>query len=333
MITLKGNINDIEIGNWNELIFNSSNSTFFQTPQCFRFYKSLSFMKPFVFSVFEDGIIKGVIVGYIQQEKNRLKHFVTRRAIIPGGALLADDISGEALTKLLLKCRSELKKNAIYIEFRNFNDYSAHKEIFAKCGFAYNEHLNFHIDTSSEDVIQENLGKSRKRDIKASLRDGAEFVDSPSLDDVRSFYEILRQLYTTKVKTPLFPYEFFEKLFTSGIGIYRLVRFNGEIIGGTLCVGLKGKALYEWFACGRDGEFKNIFPSTMATFAGMEYGARNGYPLFDMMGAGKSDEGYGVREFKAKFGGKLVEHGRYVCVCHPLQYGIGKLGVKFLKGK
>lgn len=333
MITLKGNINDIEIGNWNELIFNSSNSTFFQTPQCFRFYKSLSFMKPFVFSVFEDGIIKGVIVGYIQQEKNRLKHFVTRRAIIPGGALLADDISGEALTKLLLKCRSELKKNAIYIEFRNFNDYSAHKEIFAKCGFAYNEHLNFHIDTSSEDVIQENLGKSRKRDIKASLRDGAEFVDSPSLDDVRSFYEILRQLYTTKVKTPLFPYEFFEKLFTSGIGIYRLVRFNGEIIGGTLCVGLKGKALYEWFACGKDGEFKNIFPSTMATFAGMEYGARNGYPLFDMMGAGKPDEGYGVREFKAKFGGKLVEHGRYVCVCHPLQYGIGKLGVKFLKGK
>lgn len=318
---------------WMNLLNESSTCTFFQSKACYDFYKSLSFMKPFVFSVFEDGIIKGVIVGYIQQEKNRLKHFVTRRAIIPGGALLADDISGEALTKLLLKCRSELKKNAIYIEFRNFNDYSAHKEIFAKCGFAYNEHLNFHIDTSSEEAIQENLGKSRKRDIKTSLRDGAEFVENPSLDDVRSFYGILRELYTTKVKTPLFPYEFFEKLFTSGIGIYRLVRFNGEIIGGTLCVGLKNRALYEWFACGRDGEFKNIFPSTMATFAGMEYGTRNGYPLFDMMGAGRPDEGYGVREFKAKFGGKLVEHGRFVCVCHPLQYGIGKLGVRFLKRK
>ena len=333
MITLKDNIKDIDFGIWNELISNSSNSTFFQTQQCYRFYKSLSFMKPFVFSVFEDGITKGVIVGYIQQEKNPLKQLMTRRAIVPGGALLADDISDEALTKLLLKCRNELKKNAIYIEFRNFNDYSAHKNVFEKCGFKYNEHLNFHIDTSSEDVIQENLGKSRKRDIKTSLRDGAEFVENPSLDDVRSFYEILRQLYTTKVKTPLFPYEFFEKLFTSGLGIYRLVRYNGEIIGGTLCVGLKGKALYEWFACGKDGEFKNIFPSTMATFAGMEYGARNGYPLFDMMGAGKPDEGYGVREFKAKFGGKLVEHGRFVCVCRPLQYEIGKLGVKILKRK
>lgn len=333
MITLKDNIKDIEFGIWNELIFNSSSSTFFQTPQCYLFYESLSFMKPFVFAVFENNIIKGVIVGYIQQEKNPLKQFVTRRAIIPGGALLADDISGEALTKLLLKCRSELKKNAIYIEFRNFNDYSARREIFEKCGFVYNEHLNFHIDTSSEEVIQENLGKSRKRDIKTSLRDGAEFVESPSLGDVRCYYEILSQLYATKVKTPLFPYEFFEKLFASGLGIYRLVRYNGEIIGGTLCVGLKDRTLYEWFACGRDGEFKNIFPSTMATFAGMEFGARNGYPLFDMMGAGKPDEGYGVREFKAKFGGKLVEHGRFVCICRPLQYEIGKLGVKILKRK
>lgn len=331
MITLKKNINDIDCGSWNELVANSQCSTFFQTPQCYWFYESLSFMKPFVFSVFEDNIIKGVIVGYIQQEKKSLKQFMTRRAIVPGGALLADDIGEETLAKLLLECKNELCKKAIYVEFRNFNDYSAHRKTFEKCGFVYHEHLNFHIDTSSEEVIQENLGKSRKRDIKTSLRDGAEFVENPSLDDVKSFYEILHQLYTTKVKTPLFPYEFFEKIFTSGLGIYRLVRYNGEIIGGTLCVGLEHSALYEWFACGKDGEFKNIYPSTMATFAGMTYGVQNGYPLFDMMGAGKPDEGYGVRDFKAKFGGKLVEHGRFLIVNHSFLYKIGELGVRILK--
>jgi len=331
MITLKNNINDIDFGSWNELVANSSYSTFFQTPQCYRFYESLSFMKPFVFSVYEDNILKGVIVGYIQQEKNSLKQFMTRRAIVPGGALLADDISEETLAELLLECKNELRKSAIYIELRNFNDYSAHRETFEKFGFVYHQHLNFHIDTSSEETIQENLGKSRKRDIKTSLRDGAEFVENPSLDDVKSFYKILHQLYTTKVKTPLFPYEFFEKMFISGLGIYRLVRYNGEIIGGTLCVGLEHRALYEWFACGKDGELKNIYPSTMATFAGMTYGAQNGYPLFDMMGAGKADEGYGVRDFKAKFGGKLVEHGRFLIVNHSFLYKIGELGVRILK--
>jgi lipid II:glycine glycyltransferase (peptidoglycan interpeptide bridge formation enzyme) len=50
-----------------------------------------------------------------------------------------------------------------------------------------------------------------------------------------------------------------------------------------------------------------------------------------MMGAGKPDEAYGVRDFKAKFGGKEVEHGRFLCVTKPLLYNIGVLGVKILK--
>ena len=50
-----------------------------------------------------------------------------------------------------------------------------------------------------------------------------------------------------------------------------------------------------------------------------------------MMGAGTPDAAYGVREFKAKFGGKEVEHGRFICVTKPLLYQIGKFGVWLLK--
>jgi serine/alanine adding enzyme len=50
-----------------------------------------------------------------------------------------------------------------------------------------------------------------------------------------------------------------------------------------------------------------------------------------MMGAGKPDEGYGVREFKSKFGGELVEHGRFLFVCNPRLYALGKYIVKKLK--
>ena len=57
----------------------------------------------------------------------------------------------------------------------------------------------------------------------------------------------------------------------------------------------------------------------------------DGFSVFDMMGAGKPDEDYGVRDFKARFGGKLVEEGRFVHIAHPLLYKIGKWGVKLLK--
>jgi len=40
---------------------------------------------------------------------------------------------------------------------------------------------------------------------------------------------------------------------------------------------------------------------------------------------------YGVRDFKSEFGGTMVEHGRFLCVCKPWLYKIGAMGVKILK--
>ena len=48
------------------------------------------------------------------------------------------------------------------------------------------------------------------------------------------------------------------------------------------------------------------------------------------MGAGTPDSDYGVREFKSKFGGELVEYGRYVKINKPLLFSIGKFGLKVL---
>ena len=326
------NIANIDLHQWKELLHNSKTRSFFQTKECFDLYAANpEFMKPFCFAVDDGGKLKGVIIGYIQADGGKAKRFLSRRAIINNGPLLADDISDEALTMLLTECRKRLQDKAIYVEFRNFEDYSQYKDVFKQCGFEYVPHLNFHIDTSSEEIVNQNLGKSRKRDIRTSFRDGAEIVEQPTLGEVRDFYTILHDLYINKVKTPLYPISFFEHLFQQDYSKFLLVRLNEKIVGGTVCVCLFGYAVYEWFACGEDGVYKNIYPSTVATYAGIRYAAQNGYQHFDMMGAGKPDEGYGVRDFKAKFGGQLVEHGRFINVINPLLYNAGKLGVKFLK--
>ena len=71
----------------------------------------------------------------------------------------------------------------------------------------------------------------------------------------------------------------------------------------------------------------------MATYAAMQYGSSHDLRRFDLMGAGKPDEPYGVRDFKSEFGGQLVEQGRFLYISHPLLYKIGTLGVKLLKKK
>ena len=322
---------DIDPQQWQALVDCSPYATWFQTKEAYAFYAANpNEMKPFAVGINEDNNLKGLVVGYITNEKNSIKQFLTRRAIIIGGPLLDKNISDEAL-KILLLAVKRLLKDVIYIETRNFNDYTQWKSIFEHCGFNYQPHLNFHVDTTSVDLVESRLGKNRKRDIKTSIRDGATVIEHPTIEQVRTYYAMLKHLYTTKIKTPLFSWDFFEKLHAHPNGRFILVELNGEIIGGTVCVELPERCLYEWFVCGRDGEWKSIFPSSLATYAGIRYAAEHGCSRFDMMGAGKPDEAYGVRDFKARFGGEQVEHGRYLCIRKPLLYQIGKLGVKLLK--
>ena len=80
-----------------------------------------------------------------------------------------------------------------------------------------------------------------------------------------------------------------------------------------------------------DGVYKSVFPSSYATYAGLCYAVEHCCPVFDMMGAGTPAEHYGVRDFKARFGGKLVENGRYLFISKRILYTIGKIGVKIMK--
>ena len=276
----------------------------------------------------------GVIVGYITRERNAIKQFFTRRAIIIGGPLLAEDISNEALSMLLtsLKNLPSLQGGAgvglpIYIETRNFHDYSKWKSVFETNGFAYQPHYDIHVHCHA----QHQMSEQRIRQVKKAVKNGAEICEAQSEQEIRDWYEILYKLYREKVRTPLFSEEFFLSFYRENRGIYILVKFQGKVIGGMMCPILDGKAIYEWFVCGLDEDYREQYPSVMATYAAIEYAKAKGLPLFDFMGAGKPTVPYGVRDFKMEFGGELVEHGRFLCIRKPLLYWIGKLGVKWIK--
>lgn len=331
MIQIIDKFEDIDREQWVALLADSAQRGFFQSPEAYQLYGMIETCKPFAVAVVRDSALKGVCVGHIQAEGGKVKRYLSRRAIVNAGPLLADDVTADEVAALMKAVADKLKGKAIYAETRNFFNYDTLKDVFADAQFKYEPHLNFQIDTTSEEVVQQNMGKSRKRDIKVTLRDGAEIVANPTDDEVRQYYTILAELYRTKVKTPLLPERFFVNLNRQPYGHLLLVRYEGNIIGGTVCVGKPGEPLYEWFACGEDGKFKNIHASTLATYAGIQYAAQHGHPVFDMMGAGKPGEGYGVRDFKAKFGGKLVEDGRYIRVLNRPLYELGKLGVKMIK--
>ena len=325
---------DIDPQQWQALIDRSPYATWFQTKEAYEFYAANpEEMTPFAVGIEENGHLVGVIVGYTTQEKNTIKQLLTCRSIIIGGPLLDEHISGDALSALLVAAK-QVTKGAIYVETRNFNGYSNWKGIFEQCSFQYQPHLNFHVDTTKPwETIENNIGKHRRKYIRLSYRDGIEIELKPTLQQVKEYYAVLQDLYRTKVKMPLQPWTFFERLYHLPSCKYLLVLYNNQVVGGSICMTLKNHGVYEWYACGKDGMYRNIHPSSVTKHIGMKYASDNGYKVFDMMGAGKPNEAYGVRDFKAEFGGQLVEHGRFLCVRKPLLYWIGKLGVKLLKRK
>jgi len=164
----------------------------------------------------------------------------------------------------------------------------------------------------------------------ASQKHASLTKNTKNIEDILEWYGILERLYRTKVKTPLWPVEFFLGAYRQGIGKFLLVKYGEKVIGGSMIV-TDGKCVYEWFECGMNAEYKEQYPSVMATWAGIQWAKEHGCARYDMMGAGEPGVPYGVRDFKSEFGGTMVEHGRFVCVCKPWLYKIGQFGVKVLK--
>lgn len=318
---------EVSEAKWQELLKENSFGNPFQSPEGLKFFRSLDSMTVDVHAVAkESGEISALILVTVQQESGFKKH-LSQRGIIYAGPMLTDEESAKVLVEHL---QAYYKKKAIYLETRNFFDYSKYAEVFKGSGWEYIPWLNFHLTTDEEAPMRKRMSSSRLRQVKKGIKNGAEFMEAKNIDDVKSFYSILQELYQEKIKKPLPKWDFFERFFESDMGKYLLVHLEGKVIGGIMCPILEGSAIYEWYIAGKDGEFRDQYPSVLATYAAMEYGVKNQLAYFDFMGAGAVDEEYGVRDFKARFGGEEVEHGRFRVILDKTRFKIGETGLKIL---
>lgn len=312
---------------WARFIDSHPQGNVFQTPPFHSFISADPAYRPFVAAAIsgENGAVGGILQGIVQREKGLASHF-SRRAIVWGGPLVRDD--DERITSALLDAAiGLLKREVIYLEFRNLFDLKRQRGTFERLGFRYEEHCNFHVALSDRERVRRRYSKNRLRQIKKSGDRGASVREAASLEDVREFYSILRDLYARKIRKPLPGRSFFEGFFASGFGVYLVVEHQGRIIGGIMCP-FDHRKVYEWYVCGLDGEVPDVHPSVLATNAAIEWGLERRMSCFDFMGAGAPGQDYGVREFKARFGGELVEHGRYRAIFSPFLYFLGKSAVK-----
>ena len=234
------------------------------------------------------------------------------------------------LKRLLVTINSKFR-DCVYIEIRNLGNLNYFDRNIIFSDYNWYDWQNIIIDTKDSEYTWNKINESKKRQIKSSLEKGAEIKEAENESQVLEFYQLLKKLYRTKIHKPLPDWNFFKAFFHETreleFGRYLLIKYNEKIIAGMLCPVSPVKEAYEWYIAGLDKEFRGtgIYPSVLATWAGIDFAVKNNIPRFNFMGAGQTGKQYGVRDFKMQFGGELVNSGRYVKVNKPFLYNLGKL--------
>lgn len=319
----------IDSNKWKSFCGGHKYSTVFQSFEIFDFWKNQENNAPFIFFVeSNDDECLAFCAGTVMSSgRSVIKHF-SSRAIIFGGPLLKEgaDIN-HILPFLLENMENELKRTSIYLEIRNFYKDSLIDNIFINKDWTYTPYQNYIIPLISEEAVFKKFHSERRRQIRKGLREGVQVDFDATPDNILGVYRVLVKIYG-RIKKPLPSFEYFSNLMVCDFSGVVTVKFDNKIIGGGFFLWDK-QTIYDWYRGGLDVENKNKYPSTIADWSIMKFGLEQGLEKFDFMGAGIKGKEYGVRVYKSRFRGELVEYGRFTKVIKPKMYKIGKIGLEF----
>lgn len=315
---------------WEDFVYSHPQGNIFQSPLMFRLFKSVPLYQPGIIALKDHHeTILGVLSYNIIRETG-LKKIFSARSIITGGPLVKNN--DPSLLSLLLQQYQEtiLGEKVIYSQVRNLVSVPGFNEAFLKHQFRYNDHLTIHIDLTKDiEILIHEMHKKRYSNIKRMMKKGIS-IRELAPGNSHDLDAIITKTYN-RINIPRPPAALFLNAFETLKGhVYMLGAFINNVLIGARIYLLYKETIYDWYAVS-DLDYSNFHPNDILPWNGMLWAKEKGYTLYDFAGAGQPEKHYGVRDYKIKFGGKMINTGRYLCVHQPLLYQSGKAGMKLLQ--
>jgi len=320
-IVFRSGYEGVDKDEWEKFVLEHPDGNIFQTYRIITFYEQIPEYRPvIVFALHEDSIL-GVMAGVIINSTNNLLRYFTSRCIVTGGPLSAGNnlLISEGLVKEFTK---EVKNRTIYIQIRNLCNSSALKDIFRKNRYKFEEHLDIHINlTEPFELLLKKMHESRRRNLSKAFKKGVKVRRVYSEKEIMDGFRLVAGTYK-KVKLPSPPDGLFialaRKLVREDSAICYGIFYDDKMIGFRTVLTWR-KTIYDYYAGSLPGE-SNKYPNDVLIIEILREGCENNFDLFIFGGAGKPDKKYGVRDHKLKFGGSVVNYGRYTRINNPAVY-------------
>jgi len=321
---------------WRRYVEEHPAGNVFHTPEMFQVFHRTKGYQPELWAATKDGRVLALLLPMQVTLMNGLVlRGITTRSIVYGSVLCESDAEGqEALVRLLRTYTHQVDGKSLFTELRNLSSMEVFQSILGKCGFIYEDHLNYLIDLERpSDTIMKDIKRQTRKRIRKGLRDSAVVIEEVTeRKQVAICYDLLCQSYRM-ANVPLADCSLFEGafdlLYPKNMVRFTLARVNETPIAVSVDL-LYKNIMYGWYG-GVNRDYSSYVPNELLTWHILQWGAENGYHLYDFGGAGKPDEEYGVRDFKSKFGGELVCYGRNIHIHSPFLLRLSKLGYRVFR--
>jgi serine/alanine adding enzyme len=278
--------------------------------------------------------VEVTVGGHMPRPARDVSRAFAARAIAYGGAACAgDEVGRRALAELFRAYRRRVGP-ILFTDVRHVCETPGTRAALQEAGFVHERHLNYliRLDRSEADLWGA-LSRSARQRIRSGARKGVEVEVVAGPEGARDTaaaceaYHLLDVVYR-RARVPLADHSLFDATISvlGPRGMCRLVvaRLRGQAIGARFVLLHRGRMI-DWYA-GSDRAFAAYSPNEILVWEVLRWGREQGYDLFDFGGAGRPDERYGPREFKAKFGGELVDFGRDILVHTPVRLRLSRAG-------
>ncbi len=324
-------VRQLDVERWRDFVDNHPSGNIFHTPEMFQVFEQAKGHCPALWAAVDSGerVLALLLPVKITLMGGPLRRLTTR-AVAYGSVLCEPGPMGEeALAVLLRTYVRQTGGEVLFTELRNLSDQRRIQAVLSDCGFVYEDHLNYLIDLDRPvDQIFQSIGARTRKHIRRALRRGEVVIEEiKEREQIAACYDLLRRTYQT-ARVPLADRSLFEAAFDvlhpKGMVRFTLARV-GQVPVATSVELLYKDTAYAWYG-GVDRAYKSCRPGEFLTWHILQWSAENNYKIYDFGGAGKPDEKYGVRDFKAKFGGELVCYGRNTFIHSPFRLFLSKLG-------
>lgn len=329
-VRICSDITGINQSEWSDFIGKHPKGNVFQTPQMYAAYKQTPNNEPHIIAAYNDKQeIVGIMLFVIISESGFLKKTFSKRAIVQGGPIVADD-DKSVYDSILVEFNKIVSHKVIYAQIRNLYFQLGNCDRFRENGFVYEPHLNFLIKLDSPENIRSRIGKGRIKQIKKAEKNGLSVKVFRDASDALIYegYNVICEVYKN-AKLPLADVEIIKAARDNGLLLMFAV-YDGDELAGCRFALVHNDYLYGWYA-GSHRAYYNKYPNDILIWETLKWACENGFRTFDYGGAGSPNKPYGVRDFKSQMGGNLVDFGRYEQIYSMTKFRIGKLGYRILQ--